>query len=190
MAVSTEKDHLTALPPELIHHIVSYIFPTHRPDLAWHLDELNAEKAHSSSGCHHTLDYLAGTCKGLRSSVKDWAETFLRQHREITKYSTTASKRKGKPRDKWLRGGGGLLWWTERHCVFCGRPSKRLAVFMNGFKCCKDCDRDQWPDKMTKTEACDQYDLTDRHLLPHKEMKQRISAKTLAKIPSGLPKLR
>jgi hypothetical protein len=60
---------------------------------------------------------------------------------------------------------------------------------MNGFHCCKDCDEAQWPDKITKSAAREEYHLTDHHLLPHQQ-RTPISAKMLAKHPGGLPTLR
>jgi hypothetical protein len=136
------------------------------------------------------LDYFAATCKLLRAEVMEFAKTFLRQHKNITRYESTAARMTtSKPRTKWLRGRGGLLWWADRNCIFCGKATTRTAILMNGFRCCKECDEAQWPDKITKSAARDEYHLTDHHLLPHQQ-RTPISAKMLARHPGGLPKLR
>ena len=59
---------------------------------------------------------------------------------------------------------------------------------MNGLRCCKTCDREHWPDKITKTEARMHYDLKDEHLLPESVVSPT-SAKLLHEYP-GLPRVR
>lgn len=181
MAASPEKDHLSALPPELLHMIISYLFPTHWPDKAFYTAGLASEK-----GYCHDLDYLAATKRALRAEVMDWAESLLKQHKDITKYRPSKIKRKQR---NWLRGRGGLISWSARSCVFCGKSSSRSAVIMNGLRCCRDCDDIQWPGKITKTDAKNEYHLTEHHLLPHQD-RTPISAKMLAKHPGGAPKVR
>jgi hypothetical protein len=56
---------------------------------------------------------------------------------------------------------------------------------MNGFRCCRTCDDEQWPDKITKTDAIRKYPVREDHLLPHKQS----NGPMLAKHP-GLPRLR
>lgn len=104
MAESSQKDYLSALPPELLHEVISYLFPTHKPDLAWNFyDPNDPDGAKRYWGSHHTLDYLAATCKPLRASVMEWAETFLRQHRDMTGYDASVARQKGRPRANWLQ---------------------------------------------------------------------------------------
>lgn len=176
-----EKDNLSVLPSELLHMIVAYLFPTHNPDKA-------SEEVSRRNGFHHDLDHLAATSRTVRGEVMYWAESFLRQHKSITKHKTPSAKPRSRQRN-WLRGRGGLVTWSERYCVFCGKSSARSAIFMNAFRCCRDCDEIQWPDKMTKTNAKDEYHLMDHHVLPHQQ-RTPISAKMLAKHPGGAPKLR
>lgn len=52
---------------------------------------------------------------------------------------------------------------------------------MNGLRCCRTCDREQWEAKITKTEAMKTYKLKEHQLLPPYPM--------LRNYP-GLPKLR
>jgi hypothetical protein len=180
-----EKDHLTALPPELLHMIISYLFPTHKPDIAFedHWDKTHILKF------QHPLDFLAATCRTLRAEVNDWAATLLRQHQDITRYQASVARMKGQRRQNWLRGRGGLLWWSERNCVFCGKATKKAAIFLNGLHCCQACDDMHWPKKMTKTAAIQDFHLTGHHLLLHKE-RTPMPAKLRAEGLGRLPKLR
>ena len=140
--------------------------------------------------CRHPLDYLAATCKLLQAEVMEFAKTFLRQHKDITRYKVSTIRSKTyKPQTRWLRGRGGLLWWADRNCIFCGKATTRTAILMNGFHCCRDCDETQWPNKITKSAAREEYHLTDHHLLPHQQ-RTPISARMLARHPGGPPMLR
>ena len=180
-----EKDHLNSLPPELVHMIISYLFPTHKPDIAFedHRDNTHLLKS------QQPLEFLAATCRTLRAEVNDWAETFLRQHQDITRYQASVARTKGAPRQNWLRGRGGLLWWSERNCVFCRKATKKTAIFMNALHCCQQCDDVHWPKKITKTAAIQEFHLTGHHLLPHRE-RTPIPAKLRMKGLGGLPTLK
>lgn len=160
---SSPIDRLTTLPPELTHLICDFLLPTHEPDIAF--EDILKEK---SIGTSHALDHLAATRHTLRAQVNSWAHHFLRQHAAITHYKgPKPSKKKPKSLENNLRGRRGLLTWTETHCIFCGKKSNRSAILANGLRCCSACDREQWPDKITKTAAKKDYDLKDHHLLPH-----------------------
>ena len=56
---------------------------------------------------------------------------------------------------------------------------------MNGLRCCRTCDREQWPEKITKTEAIEKYNLKEHQLLPGQH-----HAKKLLTLHPGLPMLR
>jgi hypothetical protein len=56
---------------------------------------------------------------------------------------------------------------------------------MNGLRCCRTCDREQWPEKITKTEALKKYNLKEHQLLPSQH-----HAKRLLTLHPGLPLLR
>ena len=184
MMEEIRRDFLTGLPPELLHMIISYLFPTHEPDKAFH----SSQGSLADDFSEHPLDRLAAASTSLRAQVMDWAESFVRQHRDINKYAFHKKTTKSLAAQNWLRNRGGLLWWAHRFCVFCGKGTTRTAIMMNGLNCCKVCDNIQWPGKITKSAAKEQYHLTDHHLLPHK-YRTPISAKMLARYP-GLPKLR
>ncbi|RMY31896.1 hypothetical protein D0865_14875 [Hortaea werneckii] len=177
------KDHLTSLPPELIHLICDYLFPEHYPDVAFHPNHNNY---HSSKP--HTLENLAATCHTLHSTINTWALHFLRQHSPITKYRDLANPQNQETRN-FLRASTNhhlsnnstgkpgktssnrkpplsLLPWKDRHCIFCGKPSQRHAILVSSFRCCSACDKREWPEKITKTRAKTEYYLSDHHLFP------------------------
>lgn len=56
---------------------------------------------------------------------------------------------------------------------------------MNGLRCCRTCDREQWPEKITKTDALKKYSLKEHQLLPGQH-----HAKKLLTLFPGLPILR
>lgn len=176
------KDHLTSLPPELQHIIFDFLFAQHEPDIAFS-DYAASLSPHQPAS--HPLDFLAATCKPLRGQMMDWARHFLTRHQDITKHKPLKTAKLQSQRN-FLRGRSGLLTWAEKSCVFCGKKSTRSAILMNGLRCCGACDKQQWPDKITKTEAKRKYDLKDHQILPHLEF----AGKLLIRHPGGLPKLR
>lgn len=179
------KDHLTTLPSELLHIIIGYLFPSHEPELDRQLEEISRpDSKQDNKQASYSLDFLAATCRTLRAEVNTWARVFLTQHGDITKYKPFKTAKLQSQRN-FLRGRGGLLTWAGKHCVFCGKASNRHAILMNGLCCCSVCDKNQWPDKITKTDAKNRYDLKDHHLLPH----HHSAGKLLVKHP-GLPKVR
>lgn len=167
------QDYLTTLPPEIIQHISSYLLASHIPDKAHHELGYGTQRPSFSKD----LLCLSSTSKILHQQTNDWAHHFLHQHRAITKYKdykTLSAAAKQRPLKEFLQ-------WTSKHCVFCGKKSLRSAILMNGLRCCGLCDREQWADKITKTEAIKKYKLKDHQLLPRQKL--------LTKYP-GLPPLR
>ncbi|KAI9830640.1 MAG: hypothetical protein M1819_005450 [Sarea resinae] len=63
---------------------------------------------------------------------------------------TPRRRRKGCFRKKWVK-------FACANCLFCGRPSTRRAILNARLNCCKGCDRVEWPDKITLTEASSRY---------------------------------
>ncbi|KJX99238.1 hypothetical protein TI39_contig367g00020 [Zymoseptoria brevis] len=161
------QDLLSLLPPELLDEVISYLYPAHFPDRILFSKQ-------DDSPCSHPLDFLAATNHSLRSAVNAWAHSFLLQHAHITKYRpntpSASSKAKSKskiktaPSPNLLRGRSGLLTWSEKHCVFCGKKSVRRAILANGLRCCDACDRKEWPGKITKTQAQRDYLLKESDL--------------------------
>ncbi|KAK3716156.1 hypothetical protein LTR37_006601 [Vermiconidia calcicola] len=173
-------DYLSTLPTELQHNIIGCLFASHEPDKPFEPKKPQPR--------YHSLDALAATCRTLRGEVMGWALRFLVQHSDITRYQPRKTAKIQAKRD-FLCGRDGLLKWAEKHCVFCGTKSSRSAIMMNGLHCCKECDRKEWPDKITKTDAKRDFGLNEHHLLPHQHH-SGAAAKLLAKHPGGLPKLR
>lgn len=150
--------------------IFDHLFFRHTPDKAlyeadhdWrYTDEVDM------STCNQPLDYLSASCKLLRAEINDWAIHFMTTHSDITKFQMPKTAKKDKTFNM-LRGRKGLLSWAYIHCMFCGKKSSRNAILMNGLRCCAKCDKAQWPDKITKTAALDEYNLKDRHLFLHRK---------------------
>ena len=158
------NDHFTSLPPELLHLVFGYLFPTHSPDKAFREEDRPSNSNQRTTP--HPLECLASTCTSLRGEIDAWAHHFLVTHQSITKYAPLKTSARQAVRNH-LRL---LLAWTQRHCIFCGKKSARSAILMNGLRCCSTCDRVHWPDKITKTAARDEYCLKDHHLLPHQHI--------------------
>ncbi|KXT12080.1 hypothetical protein AC579_1859 [Pseudocercospora musae] len=185
VASTYRTDRLSALPAELLHHIVAYLWPTHFAEKAFHETRQSCPCSHCvppTQGNNHALDYLSATCKTLRSEVNDWARSWLVQHSDITKFNEgriwpkATTKRNGVVQMRknfstnFLRGrNGALLNWAHTNCIFCGKKSRRAAIMMNGFRCCAHCDKKQWPEKVTMSQAVDDYGLSKKQLLPDRE---------------------
>jgi hypothetical protein len=175
------KDFLTALPLEIQHFVFDYLLPTHEPDIAFETEGASRKLM----GVPHPLDHLAASCKQLRQSVDVWARHWLKRHANITGFKDLKNT-KSHARRRYLRGKGRLLTWAEKHCIFCGKSSTRSAILVNGLRCCQKCDKEQWPNKITKTDAKKMFDLQDHHLLPERHGQ----ASSLPKPSANFPRLR
>ena len=186
-------DHLTTLPSELLQNIASYLFATHEPNIAYSNND--SKRGGRKVAKLQDLDRLAATCHTLRNEVMDWAHHFLIEHRSITSYNNTLTFLKSKAAKKarptlgpnYLRRNKtvGLLPWSAQRCNFCGKRSARSAIMMSGLKCCSDCDKKEWSDKITKTDAMKEFDLKDYQLLPHLDPEKTNRFRNL-----GIPRLR
>lgn len=149
-------DHFTSLPTELKHSIMDYIYASHSPDKAKF--EVY-ERYHVPSP---DLLSLARASKSMYAEVSSWAHSFLLKHADITKYresKTLKAAASHQPLNK-------FVVWSKRKCAFCGKATVRSAILMNGLKCCQKCDRKEWPNKITKTEAKKRYRLSEELLFP------------------------
>jgi len=157
-------DHLTTLPSEILQQISSYLYTAHDPDQALHALDDHHSGVPFKPRVPRDLANYARASKRLYQQANAWAHLHLHTHRAVTKYrvyktpKAAAKQLLQAPLQK-------LLQWTARHCVFCGKTSSRTAILMNGLNCCRLCDREQWPDKITDTEARKQYKLF-RHRYP------------------------
>jgi hypothetical protein len=168
------RDHFSSLPPEVTQQIASYLYATHLPDKAYTSNP-------SAATISTDLLSLAFTSKTLHQHTNNWAHHFLHQYRAVTKYKDYKTAQAA-ARQRPLRE---LLQWSSKCCVFCGKKSARSAILMNGLRCCRTCDREQWPEKITKTEAIKKYKLKEHQLLPSQH-----HAKKLLTLHPGLPMLR
>jgi hypothetical protein len=140
---------LNKLPTELFHRICEYLFPTHNPNyVIMEPNDPSFVDPYKTPRCSHPLDYLAATGKDFRYKINGWASHKARQYRNI---ADLEHNRLRSLRSNILLGhnllrhkSAGLLTWSETCCVFCGEETLRSAVFMNGLRCCKDCDDQQW----------------------------------------------
>jgi hypothetical protein len=151
------RDHLTPLPHEIIQNISSWLYAAHIPDRELHrIDGHYSGIPYKQS---HTRDLanLSRTSKLLYQQTNAWAHLFLHSHRDITKYRIFKTPKAAAKQQAALQK---LLQWSVRHCVFCGKTSQREAILMNGLHCCRRCDREQWPDKITETQASKELGLT------------------------------
>lgn len=194
-----QRDHLTALPPELIHEICDHLFTTHNPDegAEWEArvhgpdSDPKALLGRNNDYATHLLDYLAATCKSLRRQLMTWGRTKLHKYQSIAKYTPIRSARLQNSVN-YLRGAEhGFLSWAEIHCNFCGIELSydRYAILMSGITCCKACDQTQWPGKITKEDAKRKYKLRDDQLLQTTDLTPSL-ARLLSRHPGNLPKLR
>jgi hypothetical protein len=168
------RDHFTPLPPEVTQLIASYLYASHIPDKAYYPNP-------SAATISSDLLNLASTSKTLHQQTNNWAHHFLHQHRAVTKYKDYKTAQAA-ARQRPLRE---LLQWSSKNCVFCGKKSSRSAILMNGLRCCRTCDREQWSEKITKTEAIKKYNLKEHQLLPSQH-----HAKKLLTLHPGLSMLR
>jgi len=151
-------DRLTALPPELLQQISSYLYAAHSPDQALNVLDDHHAGVPFKPQVPRDLANFARASKCLYQQTNAWAHLFLHTHRDITKYriyktaKAAARQNVESPLQK-------LLQWSARNCVFCGKTSARSAILVNGLRCCRACDREQWPEKITETAARKQYKL-------------------------------
>lgn len=138
------ENSLEALPHELVHHICSYVLPTHEPNRSTLADSV-------PSG----LTQLAATGRSLHMAVEAYSRTTLLKWAGVTK--SDGKLPKSKKSKKSFRGI--LTRFTRKHCVFCGAKSQRKAILRTGFGCCAQCDRKEWPDKIVR--VFDRVFMTD-----------------------------
>ncbi|KAK3081460.1 hypothetical protein LTS18_006509 [Coniosporium uncinatum] len=124
---------------------------------------------------HHPLQKPRETNKGLSALLKPFPKTPWKETPPpLLRPGASGDSRGGEERRAWpLRGRGRgemylyrttWLHFASRFCAFCGKASSRRAVFNSLLLCCKKCDKEAWPEKITKTEAKTKHHLNDSHL--------------------------
>ncbi|EMC91665.1 hypothetical protein BAUCODRAFT_79033 [Baudoinia panamericana UAMH 10762] len=150
------KDYLTALPAELLYSIFDYLVPSHQPDNAFHPGIPKPQPLHE-------LGKLLYVSQSLHSHVNSWAEHFHRAHQSTMRLRLTKTINARQKRFYFHK----VQKWASRHCIFCGKTSRRSAILASSLKCCAKCDKQRWPEKITKTDAKAEFDLRNHQLQPH-----------------------
>ncbi|TKX19852.1 hypothetical protein C1H76_8050 [Elsinoe australis] len=160
---------LTALPIELLHHILSHLVSSHglnhRTILSWYrtpwdLVSSNDIQRFGPLAPGTPLLELRNVNKSTRRAVDAYSHRLLLTWSHMRPYKPLKTPKLEDKRNHTAE----LLKLIHTHCVFCGRKSTRRATLMNGLGCCQKCDKEQWPDKITKTEAKTRFLLDDEHL--------------------------
>jgi hypothetical protein len=141
---------MSTLPPEILQNISSCLYASHFPDKDIHYLDGHYSGTPYKTTENHDLANFARAGKRLYQQANDWAHHFLHTNRAMTKYRVYKTPKAAANQQSALQK---LLQWSVRNCVFCGKTSQRRAILMNGLHCCRACDREQWPDKLTATEA-------------------------------------
>ncbi|KAG8628468.1 hypothetical protein KVT40_004341 [Elsinoe batatas] len=140
-------DPLTALPMELLHNVLDYLLPSH-----------NQRFSPLAPGT--PLLNLTLTSHALQSAVNAYSHLLLLRWTHIKAYRPLKTASLEAKRNSFST----LLRLTRTYCVFCGKKSSRKATLMNGLGCCATCDKKEWPDKVTRSDAKKKHGLKDKHL--------------------------
>jgi hypothetical protein len=103
----------------------------------------------------HPFLNLAATCKSLRFCVESYCHHLLRQYRQLQNvklpdipdddWVEMVAKQKARDRKKRVHTYRlTYLKWAFAHCIFCGKVSKKRAIFNQLIWCCNPCDIDQY----------------------------------------------
>ncbi|RDI81915.1 hypothetical protein Vi05172_g8037 [Venturia inaequalis] len=158
----------------------------------------------------HPFYRLAATCHELRIAVETFANHLLHQYKKLLCFEIVEQdvdveewrkgvqkksrhlKRLGLARDQ--KDGRiqvlppyRLLWarWTYCRCLFCGRATKRHAIFNHSIWACAKCDKREWPKVKRKELLSDKskcllpIHLDSPHLAfphHHPQLKQPLAA--------------
>ena len=129
---------LETLPLELLYAVFQYLY------------SLDAPK--------HPLIALSSVSRSLRDAVESYSIHALRQHH--ARFPRSA------PRPPFNTGAHPrtyrrtYLFHTLARCVFCNWTTQCVAKVFNDLRCCRKCDKVQWPDKITLTQARKKYGLS------------------------------
>ncbi|KAF2219144.1 hypothetical protein BDZ85DRAFT_206656 [Elsinoe ampelina] len=140
-------DPLTALPMELLHNVLDYLLPTH--NVIRKCPSLGPEQRFSPLAPGTPLLNLTLTSHALQSAVNAYSHLLLLRWTHIKAYRPLKTASLEAKRNSFST----LIRLTRTHCVFCGKKSSRKATLMNGLGCCAACDKKEWPDKVTRSDA-------------------------------------
>jgi hypothetical protein len=120
----------------------------------------------------HPFQNLAGTCKQLRVAVEGYCRHLLDRHKDILgtrrvpeigdqSWEEFAVKNASRKNTKVRRETYRNTWIRAAHekCVWCGKRSKRKAVFDMLVYCCHPCDQRAYGKRLSKSQVIARYRL-------------------------------
>ena len=134
-------NNLAALPTELLHNILSHSI--------WNTPDGSRTPVAVTAGgkpelwTNHTYYTVAATSRHLRDVVESFCRHLIILHKSTTKLQPPAKKSKNPTpnRVRWVK-------WTAKHCIFCGKETTCMALMYSSIRCCRKCDKKEWPDKI------------------------------------------
>ena len=134
-------NNLAVLPTELLHNILSYSI--------WNTPDGSRTSVAVTTGgkpelwTNHTYYTVAATSRHLRDVVESFCRHLIILHKSTTKLQPPAKKSKNPTpnRVRWVK-------WTAKHCIFCGKETTCMALMYSSIRCCRKCDKKEWPDKI------------------------------------------
>lgn len=139
--IAMSDNNLAALPTELLHNILSYSI--------WNTPDGSRTPVAVTTGgkpeswTNHTYYTVAATSRHLRDVVESFCRHLIILHKSTTKLQPPAKKSKNPTpnRVRWVK-------WTAKHCIFCGKETTCMALMYSSIRCCRKCDKKEWPDKI------------------------------------------
>jgi hypothetical protein len=132
---------LAALPIELLYNILSYSIWNTPDGSRTHVAVTTGGKPELWT--NHTYYTVAATSRHLRDVVESFCRHLIILHKSTTKLQPPAKKSKNPTpnRVRWVK-------WTAKHCIFCGKETTCMALMYSSIRCCRKCDKKEWPDKI------------------------------------------
>ncbi|KAF2460890.1 hypothetical protein BDY21DRAFT_333738 [Lineolata rhizophorae] len=135
------RNCLDTLPAEVSDNILSYLIGPY----------VAVGKSRSAKDIYrtHPFNNLAATCKSLRTSVESYCQHIL--HRYMGHVRGLPPKDARRKRDLSYR----MMWikLVRGRCIFCRKGTQMGALFYPEISCCRACDRKEYPNKITLTDA-------------------------------------
>lgn len=173
---------LDSLPNDIQHMIFSYLSKIlagysldgipRTPNLLHQLEMLQPKTSELMKT--HPFQNLAATSRQLREAVEEYCRHLLNRHKDVigdkrvpelgcVNWEVLASKnafgkrkntkaRRQTYRNTWIRA-------VNERCIWCGKRSKRKAIFDMLIYCCYPCDQRVYGRKVSKTDAIKVYRL-------------------------------
>lgn len=126
----------------------------------------------------HPFQNLAATCKPLRGAVEGYCNHLLNCHGQMMavkkmpeldeeNWEELAAKNCKRKKTKARRQTYRNLWVrkSHEHCFWCGRKSKRHAIFDLLVYCCHECDEKIYGKRVSKSVVISQYKIRPLHYL-------------------------